>query len=201
MSHSEISSREARPRGLTHRHAHVTGEPGPVAQALCRMLAETLAQEGCSLATTDEAGTDWLIHVAIGEEIDAALLLARLRAFAASSSGATGRGILLILDLSHAQPRAGDPPPPFTAAIVQRTLAAALPMLALEFAPDWRVNAIGILPDAPDTHGYPPTPHADIAAALRFIIDAPALTGQMIALDGGRTALVPAPGLAPPDRP
>ncbi len=29
------------------------------------------------------------------------------------------------------------------------------------------------------------TSPAEIAAALRFIIDAPAMTGQMIALDGG----------------
>jgi NAD(P)-dependent dehydrogenase (short-subunit alcohol dehydrogenase family) len=74
-----------------------------------------------------------------------------------------------------------------------RTLAQAL-------APRVRVNAIGpgpVLKSIHQTdadfaaevastllHRGPST--AEIAAAVRFILDAPAMTGQMIALDGGQ---------------
>ena len=76
---------------------------------------------------------------------------------------------------------------------VTRTLAQAL-------APRIRVNAIGpgpVLPNAQQTDaefaaecaatllGRATSP-AEIAAAARFILDAPAMTGQMIALDGGQ---------------
>jgi NAD(P)-dependent dehydrogenase (short-subunit alcohol dehydrogenase family) len=76
---------------------------------------------------------------------------------------------------------------------VTRTLAQAL-------APRIRVNAIGpgpVLKSALQTDeefrrqceatilGRGTTP-AEIAAAIRFILDAPAMTGQMIALDGGQ---------------
>jgi NAD(P)-dependent dehydrogenase (short-subunit alcohol dehydrogenase family) len=74
-----------------------------------------------------------------------------------------------------------------------RTLAQAL-------APRVRVNAIGPGPVLRNTHqteaefeaqckatilGRGTTPQ-EIAAAIRFILDAPAMTGQMIALDGGQ---------------
>ncbi len=74
-----------------------------------------------------------------------------------------------------------------------RTLAQAL-------APRVRVNAIGPGPVLKSVHqtdadfaaeaastllGRGPTT-AEIAAAVRFILDAPAMTGQMIALDGGQ---------------
>ena len=76
---------------------------------------------------------------------------------------------------------------------VTRTLAQAL-------APRIRVNAIGPGPVLRNTHqteeefraqcaatilGRGTTPE-EIATAVRFILDAPAMTGQMIALDGGQ---------------
>ena len=76
---------------------------------------------------------------------------------------------------------------------VTRTLAQAL-------APRIRVNAIGPGPVLRNTHqteeefraqcaatilGRGTAPE-EIAAAVRFILDAPAMTGQMIALDGGQ---------------
>jgi len=71
--------------------------------------------------------------------------------------------------------------------------------MALGLAPRIRVNAIGPGPTLPSTrqtieqflercHAMPlrrGTSPGEIAAALRFIIEAPAMTGQMIALDGG----------------
>ncbi len=72
--------------------------------------------------------------------------------------------------------------------------------LALALAPRIRVNAIGPGPTlkserqsenqfreqweaVPLTHGSTPE---EIAAGVRFILAAPAMTGQMIALDGGQ---------------
>ncbi len=72
--------------------------------------------------------------------------------------------------------------------------------LAQALAPRIRVNAIGPGPALKSIHqdaadfdaqasatllGRGTTPD-EIAAAVRFILDAPAMTGQMIALDGGQ---------------
>ncbi|MEQ9554607.1 MAG: SDR family oxidoreductase, partial [Rhodospirillales bacterium] len=73
-------------------------------------------------------------------------------------------------------------------------------MLARALAPDVRVNAIGPGPTLPSPRqtdeqfaaqwratplGQPVDPR-DICRALRFILDAPAVTGQIIALDSGQ---------------
>jgi NAD(P)-dependent dehydrogenase (short-subunit alcohol dehydrogenase family) len=73
-------------------------------------------------------------------------------------------------------------------------------MLAQALAPRIRVNAIGPGPALRGAHqteadfrqeceatllGRGTTPE-EIAAAVRFILEAPAMTGQMIALDGGQ---------------
>jgi NAD(P)-dependent dehydrogenase (short-subunit alcohol dehydrogenase family) len=71
--------------------------------------------------------------------------------------------------------------------------------MALALAPRIRVNAIGPGPTLPNVRQTPEqffdrcrhmplrrgTSPSEIAAALRFILEAPAMTGQMIALDGG----------------
>ena len=79
--------------------------------------------------------------------------------------------------------------------------------LALALAPRIRVNGIGPGPalasarqsasdfaaqsaTTPLGHGTSP---AEICAAVRFILDAPAMTGQMIALDGGQHLVAPSP--------
>ncbi len=80
------------------------------------------------------------------------------------------------------------------------TLWAMTQTLAQGLAPHVRVNAIGPGPMLRSVHQSQAefdaqcaaTPLAratttdDVAAAIRFIIDAPAMTGQMIALDGGQ---------------
>jgi NAD(P)-dependent dehydrogenase (short-subunit alcohol dehydrogenase family) len=72
--------------------------------------------------------------------------------------------------------------------------------LALALAPRIRVNGIGPGPTLPSPRQTPEqfarqcelmplrrgTSPQEIAAALRFILSAPAMTGQMIALDGGQ---------------
>jgi NAD(P)-dependent dehydrogenase (short-subunit alcohol dehydrogenase family) len=85
--------------------------------------------------------------------------------------------------------------------------------MALALAPRIRVNAIGPGPALPSQRQTEDqfsrqkaatplrrgTTPDEIAAALRFILAAPALTGQMIALDGGQHLgwTHPEPGLEP----
>ncbi|HJU17442.1 MAG TPA: SDR family oxidoreductase, partial [Stellaceae bacterium] len=82
--------------------------------------------------------------------------------------------------------------------------------MALALAPRIRVNGIGPGPTLPSARQSPEqfarqcammplqrgTSPQEIAAALRFILAAPAMTGQMIALDGGQHL-----GWAQPQRP
>jgi NAD(P)-dependent dehydrogenase (short-subunit alcohol dehydrogenase family) len=83
--------------------------------------------------------------------------------------------------------------------------------LAMALAPRIRVNGIGPGPTLPSTHqsesafarqtaALPlrraPTP-ADIAAGVRYILEAESLTGQMLALDGGQH--LPSPPLSAPN--
>jgi NAD(P)-dependent dehydrogenase (short-subunit alcohol dehydrogenase family) len=82
---------------------------------------------------------------------------------------------------------------------------------ALGLAPRIRVNGIGPGPTLPSPRQSPEqfarqcrmmplqrgTSPAEIAAALRFILSAPAMTGQMIALDGGQHLGWAQPGQIP----
>ena len=91
--------------------------------------------------------------------------------------------------------------PHFTSYTVSKAgLWALTQTLALALAPSIRVNAVGpgpVLPSARQTedqfsHQWSQVPlarpvdPAEIARALRFILDAPSMTGQMITLDGGQ---------------
>jgi NAD(P)-dependent dehydrogenase (short-subunit alcohol dehydrogenase family) len=85
--------------------------------------------------------------------------------------------------------------------------------LALALAPEVRVNAIGPGPTLQSAHQTPeqfrrqwsmmplrrPIGVDEICRALHFILDAPSMTGQMIALDGGQHLGWAQPGnVAPP---
>jgi NAD(P)-dependent dehydrogenase (short-subunit alcohol dehydrogenase family) len=88
----------------------------------------------------------------------------------------------------------------FSYALSKSALWAATQTLAQALAPDIRVNAIGPGPTLPSVHQAPeefaaeaaamplgrgPSPE-EIGQALRYLIDAHAVTGQMIAVDGGQ---------------
>jgi NAD(P)-dependent dehydrogenase (short-subunit alcohol dehydrogenase family) len=88
----------------------------------------------------------------------------------------------------------------FSYTITKSALWTATQTLAQALAPRIRVNAIGPGPTLASTHqtaeafaaeaaetplGQPIDP-AEIAGALAFLIDAPSVTGQMIAVDGGQ---------------
>ncbi|MFM2421646.1 MAG: 3-oxoacyl-[acyl-carrier-protein] reductase FabG [Pseudomonadota bacterium] len=97
--------------------------------------------------------------------------------------------------------RVWKPTPHFLSySIAKAGLWAATQQLAQALAPRIRVNAIGPGPVLQSVHqtaedfaqqakatllGRGTSPD-EIAAAIRFILDAPAMTGQMIALDGGQ---------------
>ena len=88
----------------------------------------------------------------------------------------------------------------FSYSLSKAALWDATRMLAQALAPRIRVNGIGPGPTLPSIHqdqaafdaeaagalmGRPVAP-AEIAAALRYLIDAPSVTGQMIAVDAGQ---------------
>lgn len=95
----------------------------------------------------------------------------------------------------------------FSYTIAKAGLYAATQTLAQALAPHIRVNAIGPGPVLASIHQTPDafaeevagtplrraTPPEEIAAAVRFILDAPSMTGQMIALDAGQHLVWPAP--------
>lgn len=96
----------------------------------------------------------------------------------------------------------------FSYAVSKAGLWSATRMLAQALAPRIRVNAIGPGPVLRSTlqteeefrREYEATPLGrgstpqEIATAVRFILDAPAMTGQMIALDGGQHLAWQSPG-------
>lgn len=95
----------------------------------------------------------------------------------------------------------------FSYTITKAGLYVATQTLAQALAPRIRVNAIGPGPVLASIHQSPDafreevagtllrraTPPEEIAAAVRFILDAPSMTGQMIALDAGQHLTWPAP--------
>jgi NAD(P)-dependent dehydrogenase (short-subunit alcohol dehydrogenase family) len=88
----------------------------------------------------------------------------------------------------------------FSYTLSKAALWEATRMMALALAPRVRVNAIGPGPTLQSIHqdplafaeearntpiGRPVTP-AEVGQALRYLIDAPSVTGQMIAVDSGQ---------------
>lgn len=133
----------------------------------------------------------WLEHM--GVNTYAPLLLAQ--AFAAQDDVAGGN-IINLLDQ-----RVWKLTPKFLSYTVSKMgLWTLTRTLAMDLAPDVRVNAIGPGPTLPSPRQTDEqfqrqcaaTPLqrgadlADICRAVRFIIETPSMTGQMIALDGGQ---------------
>lgn len=142
------------------------------------------------LQTVDIA--QWDLNMAVN--LRAPVFLSQ--AFAAHlSAGATGN-IINIIDQRVWRPT----PQFFSYSAGKAALWAVTRTMAQALAPRIRVNAIGPGPVLKSIHqtdadfaaeaaatilGHGTSPE-EIAAAIRFILDAPAMTGQMIALDGGQ---------------
>jgi len=131
---------------------------------------------------------------AMAANLRAPILLSQ--AFAAALP-ADRRGLIVnIIDQRVLRPT----PQFFSYAVSKAALWAATPMMAQGLAPRIRVNAIAPGPTLPSIHqsqaafdaetgavilGHGATPD-QIGQALAYLIDAPSVTGQMIAVDGGQ---------------
>ncbi len=144
----------------------------------------------------------WRTHM--GANLDAPVFLAR--AFAAQLPDGANGNIVNIIDQRVLRPN----PLFFSYAVSKSALWAATITMAQALAPKIRVNAIGPGPALrniyqseeefeqecsamPLGHGTGPD---EIADALLFILRAPAMTGQMIALDGGQHLLWQTPDIS-----
>ena len=118
------------------------------------------------------------------------------KAFAAALPAGTSGNVINIVDQRVWKPT----PRFFSYAVSKSGLWSATRTLAQALAPRVRVNAIGPGPVLKSAHQSEEefarqieatilqrgTTPQEIAKAIRFILDAPAMTGQMIALDGGQ---------------
>jgi NAD(P)-dependent dehydrogenase (short-subunit alcohol dehydrogenase family) len=138
-------------------------------------------------------GSDtWRAHMEVN--LHAPLLLAQ--SFAAELPAGMGGHIINILDQRVWNPN----PQFFTYSLSKAALWTATRTLAQALAPRIRVNGIGPGPTLPSIHQTSEmfqaeaaniplerrSEPADIAGAALYLIDAPAVTGQMIAVDGGQ---------------
>ena len=131
-------------------------------------------------------------HLAVN--LTTPILLAQ--GFAAQLPDQTEGNIINIID----QRAWATTPEYFSYSLSKTALWSATRMLAQAYSPRLRVNAIGPGPALRSVHQRPGDFEAEaagtllhrgtnpeqIASAIRFILDAPAMTGQMIALDGGQ---------------
>lgn len=143
-----------------------------------------------SLPTLTPEG--WERHLAVN--LTAPVMLSQ--AFAAALPSAHTGNIINIID----QRVLASTPEFFSYSLSKSALWSATQMLAQALSPRIRVNAIGPGPALRSVHQRPEdfageiastilrrgTSPDEIAHAVRFILDAPAMTGQMIALDGGQ---------------
>jgi pteridine reductase len=132
----------------------------------------------------------------VGSNLRAPLFIAQ----EAAPHLAKGRGVIVnIVDIHAERPLKGYP----VYSIAKAGLAALTRSLAIELAPDVRVNGVapgaiawpedGQFPDAERGRIVATTPLArtgtpeDIAQAVHFFACAPFVTGQILAVDGGRS--------------
>lgn len=176
-------SREAEAEALVERAA---GAVGPL--SLLVNNASVFEQDRIDTATR----ASWDLHL----EVNLRAPFVLIQRFAAQApSGVEGNVVNLI------DQRVWNPTPQFVSYTVSKAgLWMLTRTLALALAPRIRVNAVGPGPtlrnarqserDFARQWGSTPlgrgTTPEEIAAAVRFLVDSPAITGQMIALDGGQ---------------
>jgi NAD(P)-dependent dehydrogenase (short-subunit alcohol dehydrogenase family) len=189
-------------RDLGRRAITVSAELSDEAQVagLVAQTAElgplTLLINSASSFTDDRVGSLdralWDSH--LETNLRAPIVLAQ--AFAAALPADAEGLIVNIIDQRVWRPN----PQFFSYSLSKAALWWATQTLAQALAPNIRVNAIGPGPTLPNTHQAPgefeaeaaatllqrrATP-GDVAAALRYLIDARSVTGQMIAVDAGQ---------------
>jgi len=167
-----------------------------LSEAGSRLGSLTLLVNSASLFDDDRIDTVTAdgFDAHIGANLRAPILLSQ--AFAAQVPASAKALIVNILDQRVWKPT----PQYFSYAVSKAALWQATQMLAQALAPNIRVNGIGPGPTLPSIHQTEETfaaeaagvllqRHAkpdEIAQALRYLIDAGAVTGQMIAVDAGQ---------------
>jgi NAD(P)-dependent dehydrogenase (short-subunit alcohol dehydrogenase family) len=198
-------SAEAAEETVAHLRAR-----GVAAQAVCADLADPEAAarlmeavgalagpvdvlvNSASIFPSDRFGDHRLTDLHRNLQVNALAPLALIRAFAAQ--GRSGQ-VINLLDTRVA----GADPIHFSYGLSKKLLHAVTRELALELAPRIRVNGVApglVLPprgedaaylaararEVPlERHGSP----ADIARAVRFLVESPFITGQVVYVDGG----------------
>jgi NAD(P)-dependent dehydrogenase (short-subunit alcohol dehydrogenase family) len=179
------------------------GAAGLVPQCVATLGAPTLLVNNASVFENDRLDSatrdSWDAHLNVN--LRAPLVLAQ--GFMAALPGGAEGNVVNMLDQQVLNPGAG-----FLSYTVSKVgLWTLTRTLALELAPTVRVNGIGPGPALPSKRqsdeqfaaacarvplGRGTTPE-EICRALRFILASPAMTGQMIALDGGEHLISQAP--------
>jgi NAD(P)-dependent dehydrogenase (short-subunit alcohol dehydrogenase family) len=173
------------------------GDLGPLVEACARELGpptclinNAACFEWDSAETCDESG--WAMHLDVNLRAPVFLTQAFARIL---PEGATGSVINLV-----DQKVWNLNPDYFSYTIAKSALWTATQTLAQALAPRIRVNAIAPGPVLPHSGQTEPEFDAecratllkrvvstdDVTAAVRFLLETPSITGQMIALDGGR---------------
>jgi NAD(P)-dependent dehydrogenase (short-subunit alcohol dehydrogenase family) len=161
-----------------------------------RLGPVTLLVNNASLFEDDSLGSlnanGLNAHMAVN--LTAPVLLSQ--AFAMRLPTGMGGLIINVLDQRVLRPN----PQFFSYSLSKAALWAATKTMAQALSPHIRVNGIGPGPTLPSVHQVPgefeaevagpplarAVDPAEIAAALRYLIDAPSVTGQMIAVDAGQ---------------
>jgi NAD(P)-dependent dehydrogenase (short-subunit alcohol dehydrogenase family) len=169
----------------------------------------TLLVNNASVFEQDAVGSitrhSWAAH--IDANLRAPVLLSQALAAQEHWSAEGARGLIVnLLDQRVWKPN----PLFFSYTVSKAALWSATRTLAQALAPKIRVNGIGPGPTLPNVHGGEQafeeearhtllerraTPD-EIAAALRFLVQSPSVTGQMIAVDAGQHLAWRTPDLA-----
>lgn len=176
--------------------ADATEVAGLVAACSAALGAPTCLVNNASMFAYDELASlnseQWDRQLAVNLKAPVFLAKAMAEALPADAPG----NVINLLDQRVLNPR----PKNFSYAVSKAGLWAATRTLAQALAPRVRVNAIGPGPTLKNTRqsdeefarqcaatllGIGTTP-AQVTATVRFILAAPAMTGQMIVLDGGQ---------------
>jgi NAD(P)-dependent dehydrogenase (short-subunit alcohol dehydrogenase family) len=175
-------------------------DPGAVARLIpeCsrRLGTPTCLINNAAMFAPDAIGAlnSGLWDTQLAVNLKAPVFLAQ--AFAKALPPGVAGNVINIIDQGVLKPT----PQFFSYGVSKAALWAATRTLAQALAPGIRVNAIGpgpVLKSAHQTEAQfqaeyeatllkRSTHPEEIAAAIRFILEAPALTGQMLALDGGQ---------------
>jgi NAD(P)-dependent dehydrogenase (short-subunit alcohol dehydrogenase family) len=193
---AEIEAAGGRAAVLAADLADADAIPRLIAQCRSALGAPTVLVNNASTFRYDTIGSltleSWQRHLATN--LTAPILLSQ--AFARTLPDRATGSIINVIDQRVLRPT----PEFFSYGVTKAALRAATEMLAQALAPRIRVNAVAPGPTLQSIHqtdadfaaersatllGRGPTPE-EVAAAVGFLLDAPAVTGHMLALDGGQ---------------